>query len=1001
MSEDGNEGASPRGWSEAGSEPGGGAAGSSGAGQPGGASPPCRSPFGSPPAPVVPAHLSGAAGDGADAGGGGGAGPRQGRGHGAGDHGPAHQHWPAPGSAMHRGGGGGSHPHPHPHHQPAQQPQHTQFGFPDNHRSPASAAGAQGAPGGGRAGSQGRDGSAVGGSAMGPYGVPAPLPLQLSGGGVHSSPPGHGSGQAVMCAACGALSPSSAWPSPPPPHGGMALPPLPHRPDGHGVAHGHQQQYQQGARLQPSVDWAALLGPGPAAGPGAGAGGEAVAPAGLAGGHTGPKTYAAVAADPPHPHPHPHPHHPHPHPHYHAPPPPPAELPRPYAVPIDLASLPRPVPGHIAAAGAAGAGDSLAATTAEGALPGHGSGSGSHAAVSLLSTSLRSAGRAAGSHVADDAAAAAARSAPAADAAAAAARVVVSIRALPDGRVRLQLTVVAPPPWHLPLPLPTAFATPAQPQLPGLPLAPGYGHTAAHAHSGAPAAATAGRAGSALLDGAASVASDGGYLGDGERGDSRPRPGGGYVAGAGAAVAGPHRQGIPVGAHGHYQHPHPHPHHQPHDHTQHAVHRDFGIAAAAGAAGVGIKLGALAADDASAFPHSASAPLPVSALDAAAAAAAAAGGAAGREGGAVGRTITGMGVGMGSGMQRVSSQAQLPAADVAVPGAAATHATALLPQPSPPASSPLPQPAAVLELSLCGRLLTPQLPYPVVAALFDGQRLSEEAFAAQGGALLSSPDLAVRLGATGAIYTWQALSAALVGLLAYGTCRVPPDTPCWVPPALEGAVGAVGAGAGVGAGGAGGDVSGAMAAAVASLLATAVGGRDGALPGGPGGMGMGMGGLNSATATPKKGAPGAVATSSGGSWRLWPFGTRRDPNGRTSATGAAPVVPAGSVSFAAGSPPLSSPLALRQGSSGAAGFATYSAPLPRQASSGLGAGEEGEDKGLVAATASRDMLGARGSGSRRVREDGVALITKKSLTPAPEQLAALPLRHGQNTISYK
>ncbi|KAG2451546.1 hypothetical protein HYH02_004144 [Chlamydomonas schloesseri] len=1025
VSEDGNEGASPRGWSEAGSEAGGG-----GDHHPGGASPPCRSPFGSPPAPVVPAvarssSRAGAAGGGADGEAEGrgaappAAGPRQGRGHGSGDHGPTHQQWPAPGSAavvsaMHTGGHyvGNSHQgHQHANHHPAQQPQHTQFGFPDN-RSPAAAAAAAAASaaadGSGRAE---RDGAAAGDpGASGPYGVPAPLPLQLSGGGMHTSPPGPGSGP-VMCAACGALSPSSAWPSLPPPHAAMGLPPLPHLPEPHG--HGHAQQ---GARVQPSIDWAALLGPGT----GAGGTGDAALPAGSSGGSPGPKSYAAVAAEAPHPHTHTHTHHPH---YPAAPAPPPPELQRPYAVPIDLASLPRPLAGHHAAGGGGGTGgtsgigvghgqggDSLAATTSEGPLPGHSSGSGSHHAVSLLSTSLRSAGKAPGSHMADAAAARAALSAASAAVSASAggsatppgaatARVVASIHAAPGGRVRLRLTVVAPPPQRLPTAFAAVAAT-AQPQLPGLAAVPGYGHVAAvgdgayAAHVGvpAPAAAGYGHAGSALLDGSASAASQGGYLGDGERSVARALPGGGFVA---DAALGHHRHGIPVGPHG--QHPHQHPHYRPHGHAQHAVHRDFGIAAAAGGAGAGGgagafsgKLGALTVDDA--FPQSASAPLPVSALDAAAAAAAAASRAVGREAAVIGRTGTG-GPSTVTGMQRVSSQAQLLAAArgaAGAAGAAALQQPQPQPQPSPPASSPLPPAAAVLELSLCGRLLTPQLPYPVVAALFDAQRLSEEAFAAQGGggaALLSHPDLVVRLGATGAIYTWQSLSAALVGLLAFGTCRVPHDTPCWLPPAAAAAEGAGGAAAG--------DASAVMAAAVASLLATAVGGKDGVVLGGPGGVG----GLSSATATPKKGAA-ATTTSGGGSWRLWPFGARRDPSGRTSATGVAAVPPsAGSAGFAAGSPPLTSPLAMRQGSSGAAGLAAYSAPLQRQASSGLGAGEEGE--GPAAPSASRDVLSGRGSGSRRVREDGVAVITKKSLTPPPEQLAALPLRHGQNTITYK
>ncbi|KXZ55895.1 hypothetical protein GPECTOR_2g1446 [Gonium pectorale] len=272
------------------------------------------------------------------------------------------------------------------------------------------------------------------------------------------------------------------------------------------------------------------------------------------------------------------------------------------------------------------------------------------------------------------------------------------------------------------------------------------------------------------------------------------------------------------------------------------------------------------------------------------------------------------------------------------------------------------QPSPGMQLSLCGSRLTAQMPYTAALEVFNASLLSEEAFVTHGSVLLASTELMVRLG-NGAIYPWHVLSHSLVGLLAFGSWQVPPGAVFWAP---DGAAPI-------------------DAASAAALLASAAQGAGAAAAGaareGAGGEADGLVG-GSVNTTPKR------ASGSVGSW-LWPFGGRRD---RSSAAGGARA--AGGAGGR--SPPPGSPVAERQASMDRPGKgpAPPQPVLQRRQSSGL--------PSESAAAEGAACVPAAGPGGGVSHRSGSGFtVTKKSLTPSAEQLAALDLKQGQNTITYR
>lgn len=330
--------------------------------------------------------------------------------------------------------------------------------------------------------------------------------------------------------------------------------------------------------------------------------------------------------------------------------------------------------------------------------------------------------------------------------------------------------------------------------------------------------------------------------------------------------------------------------------------------------------------------------------------------------------------------------------------------------PQPALPSPLrPRPAAGgrgLCLSLCGARLSPGMPYKDAAALFDEHTINEESYIAAGPSLLSSAELCIKLG-SGAIYPWHTLSSSLLGLLVFGSWRTPPEASCWLPdglspgdilpPSSAAALLAVADGLAAAGGGGGGGAAGRSGLVVPSHSDAGAGaGEDSTVGQSPGG-------------TPKKPEQGGQAT--GSSWRLWPFGGRRGGAGRGSVTGKSP-------------PLLTSPLAERATSlSGSSSMPVM--PARSESTAGAGAGLAAAAAAVVAELAADGDCGPLGAVSAPPVSVAAAaatavpplatmsapvaggndprftMVTRKSLTPTPEELAALPLQYGQNTISYK
>ncbi|KAG1676915.1 hypothetical protein FOA52_014791 [Chlamydomonas sp. UWO 241] len=259
---------------------------------------------------------------------------------------------------------------------------------------------------------------------------------------------------------------------------------------------------------------------------------------------------------------------------------------------------------------------------------------------------------------------------------------------------------------------------------------------------------------------------------------------------------------------------------------------------------------------------------------------------------------------------------------------------------------------------------------------FDAARVSADEFALRGAELLSSPGLLVRLG--GSIYPWSAAAPMVIGGLLYGArwehlvsegapCWGPP--PGWQPPGSVGVVGSVSAG-GAGAGGGGG------------------------------------GGAGGACASPSR---KAAVTSYG--WTLWPFGGWRNAPARGDALG--------------GITPEDVAAELLRAASPLTGVdRTASAPLPAPEGSAVGGGGGGGGGG-VAGGGGVDSMAARQAAYQRSKTsfgpaaaepplggsasdpmlgelgDDYRPKYRKTLTPTSEQLGALGLRPGRNTISYR
>ncbi len=342
---------------------------------------------------------------------------------------------------------------------------------------------------------------------------------------------------------------------------------------------------------------------------------------------------------------------------------------------------------------------------------------------------------------------------------------------------------------------------------------------------------------------------------------------------------------------------------------------------------------------------------------------------------------------------------------------------ALVPPPEPHATQPAlpsppgPRPATGgqgLSLSLCGARLSPGMPYKDAAALFDEHAINEESYIAAGPSLLSSAELCIKLG-SGAIYPWHALSSSLLGLLVFGSWRTPPGASCWLPDGLSpadilppsSAAALLAVADGLAAAGSGGGAAAAAAGRPGLVVPSRSDAGAGAGAGEDSTVGQSPGG------TPKK--PEQGGQQAGSSWRLWPFGGRRGGAGRGSVTGKSP-------------PLLTSPLAERATSlSGTSSMPLM--PARSESTAGAGAGLAAAAAAVVAELAADGDCGPLGAVSAPpvsvaaaaatpvpplatmsapvANDPRFTMVTRKSLTPTPEELAALPLQYGQNTISYK
>ncbi|GIL98474.1 hypothetical protein Vretimale_3799 [Volvox reticuliferus] len=308
-----------------------------------------------------------------------------------------------------------------------------------------------------------------------------------------------------------------------------------------------------------------------------------------------------------------------------------------------------------------------------------------------------------------------------------------------------------------------------------------------------------------------------------------------------------------------------------------------------------------------------------------------------------------------------------------------------------------------IELSLCGDHLKRSMPYSEACTLFDMHRVSEEVFFSRFHEISGDPRLTIRL-SNGIIFPCQQLSYGLLGLLAFGTWRLPPGTPSWGPEGIDVA----------GASEAAATATAAAAAMLAAAVAQGAGVAAADAPKG-GSAGAAVATASNAT-TPKKGQ--AAAGAGTGSWRLWMFGARRE-GGRTSTVGCNSSVNGAAACISARSPPLTSPVSERTVENPSVSIGVYNVPQPLLATGQarpLLPGQPYTLEGSNAATAiaaidhpTGGQLPTGGSSSsagpavsREIgRSQSCNVVTKKSLTPTAEQLAVLPLKHGQNTIMYK
>ncbi|GLI58652.1 hypothetical protein VaNZ11_000393 [Volvox africanus] len=355
-----------------------------------------------------------------------------------------------------------------------------------------------------------------------------------------------------------------------------------------------------------------------------------------------------------------------------------------------------------------------------------------------------------------------------------------------------------------------------------------------------------------------------------------------------------------------------------------------------------------------------------------------------------------------------STSAPLPSGSIRAAGAVGAAAAATVSgttaevRASGDATARSGMPVHGIELSICGGHLTQSMSYSEACVLFDAHRVSEEVFFSRFHEMSGAPGLAIRL-SNGIIFPCQQLSYGLLGLLAFGTWRLPPGTPCWGPEGVDVA----------GASEAAATAAAAAAAAAAMLAAAVAQGTGTAAADAPRG---GSAGAAAATAsgatTPKKGQ--AAAGTGTGSWRLWMFGARRE-GGRTSAVGGSSSISGAAACISARSPPLTSPISERAVENRSVSISDDNVPPPLVLPPLPG--QPYTVEGSIAATAiaaatdqptcGQPPAGASSGGgvatvSREIsRSQGYNVMTKKSLTPTAEQLAVLPLKHGQNTITYK
>ncbi|GIL46928.1 hypothetical protein Vafri_3795 [Volvox africanus] len=355
-----------------------------------------------------------------------------------------------------------------------------------------------------------------------------------------------------------------------------------------------------------------------------------------------------------------------------------------------------------------------------------------------------------------------------------------------------------------------------------------------------------------------------------------------------------------------------------------------------------------------------------------------------------------------------STSAPLPASSIRAAGtvgaaaAATVSGTTIEVRASGEATARSGMPVHGIELSLCGSHLTQSMPYREACVLFDTHRVSEEVFFSRFHEISGAPGLVIRL-SNGVIFPCQQLSCGLLGLLAFGTWRLPPGTPCWGPEGVDMA-GASEAAA----------TAAAAAAAAAAMLAAAVAQGTGAAAADAPKAGSACAAVATASGatTPKKSQ--AAAGTGTGSWRLWMFGARRE-GGRTSAAGGSSSINGAAACISARSPPLTSPISERAVENRSVSISDDNVPPPLVlppppgqpytversiVATAIAAAIDQPTCGQPPAGASSG--GARATVSREIsRSQSYNVITKKSLTPTAEQLAVLPLKHGQNTITYK